>query len=82
MKLNLAEINDMIKSQKRVIESRLETLKRYEEIDINDYLLNNIKYKIEIGNMALLRLKKYKRKLLEIELMRISNEITFFDFGR
>ena len=82
MKLNLAEVNEMIKLQNQVIQSRLETLKKYQEIDINDYLLNNIKYKIEIGNMALLRLKKYKRKLLEIEHMRISNEIAFFDFGR
>jgi len=82
MKLNLEQISDMIKLQNRVIESRLETLKRYEEIDINDYLLKNIKHKIEIGRMALLRLKKYKRKLLQIELMKISNEITFYDFGR
>ena len=51
MKLNLQEVNEMIKSQKRVIESRLERLKMYQEIDINDYFLNNIKYQIEIGKI-------------------------------
>lgn len=75
MKLNLEQIDNMINSQNRVIESRLETLKNYQEIDINDSALQSIKHKIEIGSMALVRLKTYKMKLLNTEYNKIYNEL-------
>ena len=75
MKLNLEEINYMIKGQLRILESRINTRNVYSEIDINDFCFQNINHQIEIGEMALLRLKKYKQKLLAMEFMEITREI-------
>ena len=75
MKLNLEEINYMIKGQLRILESRINTINVYSEIDINDFCFQNINHQIEIGEMALLRLKKYKQKLLAMEFMEVTREI-------
>lgn len=81
MKLNLEQINNMIYWQERRIKINEENL-HIVDIGINDNFLKSFQNKLDISRKALLRLKQYKRKLLQIELMRISNEIAFYDFGR
>lgn len=81
MKLNLEQINNMIYWQERRIKINEENL-HIVDIGINDNFLKSFQNKLDISRKALLRLKQYKRKLLQIELMKISNEIAFYDFGR
>lgn len=81
MKLNLEQINNMIYWQERKVKINEENL-QIVDIGINDNFLKSFENKLDISRKALLRLKQYKRKLLQIELMKISNEISFYDFGR
>ena len=81
MKLNLEQVNEMIYWQERKVKINEENL-HIVDIGINDNFLKSFQNKLDISKRALLRLKQYKRKLLQIELIRISNEISFYDFGR
>jgi uncharacterized membrane protein len=78
MKLNLEQINEMIKNQERRVKVAEDNF-HIVNIGIYDDFLKSFENKLLISRSALLRLKKYKRKILNWELIKINNEITFFD---
>lgn len=67
MLLNLEQIDEMIISQERKLQLKIDTLKQYQEIDAQDDLLEWSKHRVEISAMALVRLKAYKLKVLKHE---------------
>lgn len=76
MKLNLDQVSEMIERQESILQLKIDTLNTYQQIDVEDDLLQWSKHRVEISAMALVRLKTYKMKLHKLEYDKILMELT------